>query len=138
MSWKIIYGSKLYKLKLYEMKLYESKLYEILLSPFLPLWENVRYRPWCRYFESKSNKLARKDKFYRLSRKAWLLTTTLVFPLFSNSLVKKREEEKENEVAKIVIKDHAFLLDQVNKNLTQRLNYDTKVVSYSNILTDLW
>ena len=32
------------------------------------------------------------------------------FPLFS-SLLKKREEEKENEVAKIVINSHAFLLD---------------------------
>ena len=32
------------------------------------------------------------------------------FPLFS-SLLKKREEEKENELAKIVIKGHAFLLD---------------------------
>ena len=33
------------------------------------------------------------------------------FPLFS-SLLKKREEEKENLVAKLVIKSHAFLLDQ--------------------------
>ena len=31
-------------------------------------------------------------------------------PLFS-SLLKKREEEKENELAKIVIKSHALLLD---------------------------
>ena len=35
------------------------------------------------------------------------------FPLFS-SLLKNREEEKENELAKIVIKSHAFLLDQKN------------------------
>ena len=34
-------------------------------------------------------------------------------PLFS-SLLKKSEEEKENEIAKIVIKSHAFLLDQDN------------------------
>ena len=33
------------------------------------------------------------------------------FPIFS-SLLKKREEEKENELGKIVIKDHAFLFDQ--------------------------
>ena len=32
------------------------------------------------------------------------------FPLFS-SLVKKEEEEKENELAKIVIKGNVFLLD---------------------------
>ena len=32
------------------------------------------------------------------------------FPRLS-SLLKKREEEKENEVANIVIKSHAFLLD---------------------------
>ena len=32
------------------------------------------------------------------------------FPLFS-SLLKKREEEKENELEKIVNKGHAFLLD---------------------------
>ena len=30
------------------------------------------------------------------------------FPLFSSLLKKKREEEKENELAKIVIKTHAF------------------------------
>ena len=34
------------------------------------------------------------------------------FPLFS-SLLKNREEEKENKVAKIVIKSHVFLLDQI-------------------------
>ena len=33
------------------------------------------------------------------------------FPLFP-FLLKKKEEEKENEVTKIVIKSHAFLLDQ--------------------------
>jgi hypothetical protein len=32
------------------------------------------------------------------------------FALFF-SLLKKREEEKENKLAKIVIKSHAFLLD---------------------------
>ena len=33
------------------------------------------------------------------------------FPLFSFLLIKKKEEEKENELAKIVIKGHAFLLN---------------------------
>ena len=37
------------------------------------------------------------------------------FPLFS-FLLKKEEREKENEVAKIVMKSHAFLLD-LNYNL---------------------
>ena len=36
------------------------------------------------------------------------------FPLFS-SLLKKGGEEKENEVAKIVIKSHVFLLDRRKK-----------------------
>ena len=36
------------------------------------------------------------------------------FPLFS-SLLKKRREEKENELAKIVIKSHAFLLYQLKR-----------------------
>ena len=35
------------------------------------------------------------------------------FPLFS-SLLKKEGREKENEVAKIVIKSHAFLLDRLD------------------------
>ena len=39
------------------------------------------------------------------------------FPL-SSSFLKKREEEKENELAKIVIKVHAFLLDLLLKKLT--------------------
>ena len=34
------------------------------------------------------------------------------FPPFSSLLTKKREEEKENEDAKIVIKAHTFLLDR--------------------------
>jgi hypothetical protein len=34
------------------------------------------------------------------------------FP-FSLPSLKKRDEEKENEVAKIVIKSHAFPLDQI-------------------------
>ena len=34
------------------------------------------------------------------------------FPLFSSLLKKKREEENEKQIAKIVIKSHAFLLDQ--------------------------
>ena len=35
-------------------------------------------------------------------------------PLFS-SLLKKREKEKENDLAKIVIKGYAFLLDTRNR-----------------------
>ena len=36
------------------------------------------------------------------------------FPHFY-SLLKKRDEEKENELARIVIKGHAFLLDRYMK-----------------------
>ena len=49
-----------------------------------------------------------------MCRKAWLLTTTFPFPN-----IKKRDEEKENKVAKIVIKSHAFLLDLRNKICTK-------------------
>ena len=49
------------------------------------------------------------------SRKVWLLTTTLVIPFpFSLPSLKKREKEKENELAKIVIKSLDFLLDHRN------------------------
>ena len=41
-------------------------------------------------------------------------------PLFS-SLLKKREEEKENELSKIAIKGHAFLLDLNKKRLGQMI-----------------
>jgi hypothetical protein len=34
------------------------------------------------------------------------------YPLFSSLLKKEREEVKENELAKMVIKCHVFLLDQ--------------------------
>ena len=46
------------------------------------------------------------------SRKAWLLTTTLVI-LFP-SLLKKEERRKGKLIAKIVIKRHAFLLDRLS------------------------
>ena len=42
------------------------------------------------------------------------------FPHFS-SLLKKKEEEKENELAKIVIKGHAFLLDLFSNSIYQTL-----------------
>jgi len=38
------------------------------------------------------------------------------FPLFS-SFLKKREEEEENDLANIVIKGHAFLLDPRNRKI---------------------
>ena len=47
------------------------------------------------------------------------------FPLFS-SLFKKGEEEKENEVAKIVIKSHAVPLDLEEKEF-KRDNNDRMV-----------
>ena len=40
------------------------------------------------------------------------------YPLFSSLLKRKREEEKENELAKIVIKSHAFQPDRLE---SQRL-----------------
>ena len=48
------------------------------------------------------------------NRRAWLLSTTLII-LFSFSLPskKKREEEKENVLTKILNKCHTFLLDQL-------------------------
>ena len=60
------------------------------------------------------------------SRKAWLLTTTLVilFP-FSISTYEKREEGKENELAKVVIKSHAFLLDLANDLNWFKILFDT-------------
>ena len=49
------------------------------------------------------------------------------FPLFF-SLLKKREKEKENELSKIVIKAHAFLLDQATaiaiKAIVIQIKYD--------------
>ena len=42
------------------------------------------------------------------------------FPLYS-SLLRKREEEKENELSKIVIKGHAFLLDQSNQEIIREI-----------------
>ena len=43
-------------------------------------------------------------------------------PLFLFPIKKKREEEKENKLAKIVIKGHAFLLDPVL--FCRHKNYD--------------
>ena len=43
------------------------------------------------------------------------------FPLFSSPL-KKRDDEKKNEVAKIVIKSHAVLLDLVEKEFKRDNN----------------
>ena len=39
-----------------------------------------------------------------------------LFPLYSFLLTSKREEEKDNELSKIVIKGHAFLLDRPLKH----------------------
>ena len=50
------------------------------------------------------------------------------FPLFS-SFLKKREEEKENELAKIVIKDHAFLLDWPSTGL-KGMSFDHDFCSF--------
>ena len=54
------------------------------------------------------------DWVFRLSRKAWLLTSTLVnlFP-FSLRSSKNEGRRKGEYIAKIVIKSHAFLLDRV-------------------------
>jgi len=39
------------------------------------------------------------------------MTLVILFPFLFSSLLNKRGEEKENDLAKIVIKGHAFLLD---------------------------
>ena len=74
----------------------------------------------------------------RSSRKAWLLATTLVilFP-FSLSTYKKREEWKENELAKVMIKGHAFLLDLANDLTWFNILFDTNKLG-NEVKTKLW
>ena len=58
------------------------------------------------------------DIFYRIEQKGMTFDHDFgySFPFFSSLL--KKKEEKENEIEKIVIKGHAFLLDHfISKNL---------------------
>ena len=55
------------------------------------------------------------------------------FPLFS-SLLEKREEEQENELAKIVIKGHAFLLDSIKPGFMLRVQIFTLHFYFNNII----
>ena len=57
------------------------------------------------------------------------------FLLFSSLLRKKREEENENEVAKFVIKNHAFLLYHISSNITDMIG-ESQMIGFSHLNND--
>jgi hypothetical protein len=56
------------------------------------------------------------------------LTLVILIPFLFSSLLKKEGREKENEVAKIVIKSHAFLLDLTKLSKAPNLCNETATI----------